>query len=390
MAPCMSSILALSVSDKIDQYGAYAGFASVLGLAVLSLLYFAQAREVKRLREWAGRSPERAAELQDRAVAAAQQRAIVAPQRPATPVGAPAPAVATDARPAAATPAGQMSAHPPAPAVAPAAAAAATAAGAATATPGAPATPAPAGGAGSPDGPGQPTTAMPAANGAAAPSGAGATGSPAGPGGRDPIPGQPLRVPSATIPPPSRLSEPEPEHRSRLAVFGAIAAIVVVAIVAALFVVGLGGDTKTQTPNTIGLPASGDTSANGSDTKTTTGSKSAPPAAAPAPGTYEVAVLNGTTVPGLARGVATRLQNTKFRIGNVTNAATQDRSATLVEFAPGHRAEADAVAKAIEVGKDSIQQLSPGSKTIAGERATVVVTVGSDQNTSPQAQTTTP
>jgi hypothetical protein len=388
MAPCMSSILALSVSDKIDQYGAYAGFASVLGLAVLSLLYFAQAREVKRLREWAGRSPERAAELQDRAVAAAQQRAIVAPQRPATPVGAPAPAVATDARPAAATPAGQMSAHPPAPAIAPAAAAAATAAGAATAAPGAPATPAPSvpPTPGSSDGPGQPTTAMPAANGAAAPS------APAGPGGRPPIPGQPLRVPgAAATPPPSRLSEPEPEHGSRLAVFGAIGALVVVAIVAVVLLTGaLGGDdTKTQTPNTIGLPASGDASADGSATKTTTGSKSAPPAAAPAPGTYVVAVLNGTTVPGLARGVATRLQNTKFKIGNVTNAATQDRSATLVEFAHGHRAEADAVAKAIEVGRDSIQELSPGSKTIAGDQATVVVTVGSDQNTSPQAQTPT-
>jgi hypothetical protein len=58
----MSSILALSVSGKIEQYGAYAGFASVLGLAVLSLLYFAQAREVKRLREWAGRAPARAAD----------------------------------------------------------------------------------------------------------------------------------------------------------------------------------------------------------------------------------------------------------------------------------------------------------------------------------------
>jgi hypothetical protein len=232
---------------------------------------------------------------------------------------------------------------------------------------------------------------MPAANGAAAPSGAAGTGSPATPGGRAPIPGQPLRVPgAAATPPPSRLSEPEPEHGSRLAVFGAIGAIVVVAIVAVVLLTGaLGGDdTKTQTPNTIGLPASGDASADGSAGKTTTGSKSAPPAAAPAPGTYVVAVLNGTTVPGLARGVATRLQNTKFKIGNVTNAATQDRSATLVEFAPGHRAEADAVAKAIEVGKDSIQQLSPGSKTIAGDQATVVVTVGSDQNTSPQTQTT--
>jgi len=368
MAPCMSSILALSVSDKIDQYGAYAGFASVLGLAVLSLLYFAQAREVKRLREWAGRSPERAAELQDRAVAAAQQRAIVSPQRPATPVGAPAPAVAPGARPAAATPAGQAQG---APAVAPAAAAAATAAGAATAAPGAPAVPAG----------GQPTTAMPAANGAAAPSAPAAT---------PPVrPGQPLRVPGgAATPPPSRLSEPEDDHGSRLAVFGAIGAIVVVAIVAVVLLTGaLGGDDPaTQTPNTIGTP-SADTSA-GSDTTATTGGSKTAPAAVPAPGSYTVAVLNGTTVPGLARGVANRLQNTKFKIGNVTNAATQDRSATLVEFAPGHRAEADAVAKAIDVGRDSIQQLSPGSKTIAGDQATVVVTVGSDQNTSPQTQTT--
>jgi LytR cell envelope-related transcriptional attenuator len=376
MAPCMSSILALSVSDKIDQYGAYAGFASVLGLAVLSLLYFAQAREVKRLREWAGRSPERAAELQERAVAAAQQRAIVAPQRPATPVGAPAPAVAPGARPAAATPAGQAQG---APAAAPAAAAAATAAGAATAAPGAPAPAAPAG-PGSP--PSQPTTAMPAANGAAAPS---------PPAASPPVrPGQPLRVPgSTTTPPPGRLPEPDDDGGSRLAVFGAIGAIVVVAIVAVVLLTGaLGGDDpKTQTPNTIGTP-SADSNAGESPTKTTTGSSSTTPAAAPAPGTYTVAVLNGTTVPGLARGVANRLQNTKFKIGNVTNAATQDRSATLVEFAPGHRAEADAVAKAIEVGRDAIQPLSPGSKTIAGDQATVVVTVGSDQNTSPQAQTT--
>ncbi|MET0601587.1 MAG: LytR C-terminal domain-containing protein, partial [Baekduia sp.] len=251
-----------------------------------------------------------------------------------------------------------------------------------TAAPGAPAAPA-----GAPavpaatDGPGQPTTAMPAANGAAAPS---------PPATTPPVrPGQPLRVPGSTTPPPGRLPEPDDEGGSRLAVFGAIGAIVVVAIVAVVLLTGaLGGDDpKTQTPNTIGTP-SADSSAGESPTKTTTGSSSTTPAAAPAPGTYTVAVLNGTTVPGLARGVANRLQNTKFKIGNVTNAATQDRSATLVEFAPGHRAEADAVAKAIEVGRDAIQPLSPGSKTIAGDQATVVVTVGSDQNTSPQAQTT--
>jgi len=379
----MSSILALSVSGKIEQYGAYAGFASVLGLAVLSLLYFAQARELKRLREWAGRAPERAADQQDRAVAAAQQRVIAQPQRPATPApqpGQPAPAGGAaaagspGARPAAATPAGQAAA-------APAGAIAATAAGAATATPGAPGA-----GAGSPNGPaapaGQPTTVQPAANGVAA----GATTQPPA------RPGQPLRVPAGAGGPPRSGSglppEDDDEGRSRLALFGAIGAIAVVLVVAVVLVTGVlgGDDTPTQKANTI-VPSSQTGATGGSGASKTTSTE---PTAAPKPGTYTVAVLNGTTVPGLARGVANRLTEAKHKIGNVTNAATQDRSATLVEFAPGHRAEADAVAKAIDVGSDAIQPLSAGSKTIAGDQAAVVVTVGADQNTSPQAQTTTP
>src|SRR5215213_10285509 len=55
----MQAIIALSAAGLIEKYGAYAGLAAILGLAVLSLLYFAQAREVRRLREWAGRAPER-------------------------------------------------------------------------------------------------------------------------------------------------------------------------------------------------------------------------------------------------------------------------------------------------------------------------------------------
>ena len=70
-AAAATIIAALHVSDRIKDYGSYAGFACVLGLAVLSLLYFAQAREVKRLREWAGRAPERDAELQARVTAEA-------------------------------------------------------------------------------------------------------------------------------------------------------------------------------------------------------------------------------------------------------------------------------------------------------------------------------
>jgi hypothetical protein len=58
--------LALSLTSSFTKVGAIAGFAALLGIALLSLLAFAQAREIKRLREWAGRAPERAAEMEQR------------------------------------------------------------------------------------------------------------------------------------------------------------------------------------------------------------------------------------------------------------------------------------------------------------------------------------
>ncbi len=66
-------VAALELSEEMERFGAYAGLASIFGLAVLSLLYFGQARELKRLREWAGRAPERAAELQRQAAAYEEQ-----------------------------------------------------------------------------------------------------------------------------------------------------------------------------------------------------------------------------------------------------------------------------------------------------------------------------
>src|SRR4051794_41690707 len=88
--------LALHIPHVVEQAGSVAGFAAVLGLAVLSALYFFQARDLRRLREWAGRAPERAAEGQPgavvpgRVVAVAQQAPPPAPApAPATPAGAP-------------------------------------------------------------------------------------------------------------------------------------------------------------------------------------------------------------------------------------------------------------------------------------------------------------
>src|SRR6187397_1240308 len=62
-------LIAFSLQDQVEKYGAYIGIAAFIGLAILTLLYFSQAREVKRLREWAGRAPERAAEIEAQAVA---------------------------------------------------------------------------------------------------------------------------------------------------------------------------------------------------------------------------------------------------------------------------------------------------------------------------------
>ncbi len=83
-----SLIGAVAIGDQIERFGSYFGYAAIIGIGVLSLLYFAQAREVKRLREWAGRAPERDAELAERVQADAQRRVV------AQPIPAPSPAVA--------------------------------------------------------------------------------------------------------------------------------------------------------------------------------------------------------------------------------------------------------------------------------------------------------
>src|SRR3954469_22906608 len=104
-------LAALSVHDDVVTVGALAGLAAIPGLAVLSLLYFGQAREVKRLREWAGRAPERAAELEQRVAAEAQRRVQAQPVRPAQPA-TPAAQAAAAAKPAPANGTGEATAVP--------------------------------------------------------------------------------------------------------------------------------------------------------------------------------------------------------------------------------------------------------------------------------------
>jgi hypothetical protein len=61
--------------ELIKEIGAFAGLAAFLGLALLALLSFSQARDLRRLREWAGSAPERDAERKEATSATAAQRA---------------------------------------------------------------------------------------------------------------------------------------------------------------------------------------------------------------------------------------------------------------------------------------------------------------------------
>src|SRR6476646_4246105 len=73
-------LLAVSPTAQVVQVGAYLGYAAIVGLGVLALLYFAQARELKRLRDWAGDAPERGVSP----TAAATRRVVAQPMAPAT------------------------------------------------------------------------------------------------------------------------------------------------------------------------------------------------------------------------------------------------------------------------------------------------------------------
>ena len=424
----MTAVLALSLSSEIEKYGAYAGIAAVVGLGVLSLLYFAQAREVKRLREWAGRAPERDADLQQRVVAEAQSRSV-APQARQRPAGPATPAGVAAAKPAAA-PAGApvLAAHPgtptgakpPVPATAAAAAATGAAAGAALAgakpavaaaatTP--PSTVVPAATTAPPAGaapaappaaaPGTPAPATAAAQAPAAPAAStpapAATAPPATPAPATPAAPPATPAPSAgatpTPPPPRsrprpaaapvRASRPEagvplragaepPSQGSRRGLFGVIlggVAIIAIAVLLITQVFSGGSDTSsTPKPNSVGTPAA--TGGDGSTTK------------APQPdraGT-RVAVLNGTPVAGLARAAADKLTAVGYRDVSpvATDTTNQARATTVVFWQSGTRREGLDVAKALGLGRAALQVMDQNARVLGGG-ASVVVVVGADQ-----------
>ncbi len=96
------------------------------------------------------------------------------------------------------------------------------------------------------------------------------------------------------------------------------------------------------------------------------------------PSNVTVAVLNGTTVPGLAAKIATEVEGFGFQIGTVANGPEQEsqRAESVVMYSRGHEREAVAVGRRLKITQR--EPVDPESQGLAGD-ATVVVIAGGDR-----------
>jgi hypothetical protein len=94
------------------------------------------------------------------------------------------------------------------------------------------------------------------------------------------------------------------------------------------------------------------------------------------PASVTVAVLNGTTVPGLAATLSDEVGAAGFKVGTITNFSDQQLAESVVQYAPGHQAEARAVSRRLGIAQR--EPVNPSSQALAGD-ATVIVIAGADK-----------
>ena len=442
--------------EIIQEIGSYAGLAAIVGLAVLSALYFSQARDVRRLRDWAGRAPERTGPLAQPTQGLARPVPRPVPRPPGVqstqpglrPAAAPAPGTAAASAagaapaasngPAAATPAAARAAagdeeegdpaegvsedtmsHPPPsrldedageygpeledeeperdatgdspghaedfedededeyegeyededdwdddydeetgdrPAVMPPLPAA-----------GGPARPVP---------PPPRTTTLPPR--AAPVTVAGARPATAS----SPRPAM-TSGSGSTILPPYERSRPDgdPWHRRFFYSRGRAALVsgLGVLVLAAATLGGLklaGGEDEPGAPAAEQVGGAGQGTGPGGRGGGGAGDGGDDPQPAIDPSQVTVAVLNGTTVTGLAADVGDTVENAGYQLGNVTNSLDQERAESVVFYAPGAEVEAEDVGRRLKIAQR--EQIDPDTQGLAGD-ASVVVVVGADR-----------
>jgi hypothetical protein len=407
--------LALSIHHFISSVGADAGFAAIIGLALLVLLFFAQARETANLRR---RADEAESELQALAMYVQQlARTPAPPPAPTTsaPVAAPPAAARIAARPAAAPVASRAVVPEPAGALAtiPAAPAGVGAPALSSATRLIPladeisirALHGSSNGHAEPEENGTATATLAAPEPATVPPGpppstaAGGNGVPRVPpppsagitNDAPPPPRVAPRPPGAPVSRPSFTPPPRSPARGRRVSRGAmfvLAALLLAVVIVGVFVLtnsGGGGASPSSSSSAAAsrTPTSSQSAGkHGRHSKTTT--------AAPVkvvPSTVTVAVLNGTSTTNLAADVMTKLTGAGYKAGQTANAppASQSLQSTIVGYTqPADRNDALAVAKSLNLGSASVQGVNPADQSAACSQtptncpAQVVVTVGSD------------
>ena len=256
--------------ELVERVGAYVGLAAFLGLAVLALLYFSQARDVRRLRDWAGRAPERALEQTERATEA-ERATEVAPATPA--------AAAQHSLPP--TPLSQVS---------------------------------------------------------------------------QPRPRKPLRERIRNV------------HIPQLPYIGMAVLGVLVLAGGAYGAIQLTGDDGGSDSGAQ-RSERGERERSGGDGERRTGANVNP-------AQVTVAVLNGTTVQGLAAQVGEEVRAAGFKLGTIGNAARIDQATSVVLYRDGQTRSARAVAN--RLGIDTTQAVDSVNEEIAGS-FDVIVLVGSDR-----------
>jgi hypothetical protein len=412
---------ALSIHHFISSVGADAGFAAIIGLAILVLLFFSQARETSNLRR---RADEAEQQLHQLATYVEQMSRTPAPapapasaQTTGHPVAAPPAAArlaaaraAGSAVPAAPVPAGAVATIPVAPAGvgAPALSAATRLipvgdsdpisiralkpssngqssgdgghTGAAVAAPPSP----------------PPSTAAGAANGVAH---APATPPPAAPPSAAPATAAlhqtppPSMAPRRPTPPPGRPPVGPPPRRAggslggrrvRGLVLALAGALAVAAVIVALLLVTSSSNNSTGSSSTAAASRTNSSTTAQSRRHRASG-KAAATAAPVTPASVTVAVLNGTSTTNLAHDVMGKLTGAGYKQGQIATASDQTLTSTIVGYTQSaYRRDALAVAKSLSLGPASVQAVSPGDRTVACSSspsscsAQVVVTVGAD------------
>jgi hypothetical protein len=158
--------------------------------------------------------------------------------------------------------------------------------------------------------------------------------------------------------------------RATALIVGAVIAVVVVLVL----VLSSGGGGKTGSQGaTAGQstekPAAHTTTS--SHTHKASSRHSESPAAATSPAATSVVVLNSTNTTGLARRLSENLRQSGYSQATALSGRPPESHATsLVEYASGHRAEAQGVASAL-----SVTQVQPMETAVASLTGTAVVVV---------------